>query len=214
MPNDTRGVSGHIRQHLIGSLQYAPLATRPDISFAISKLAQFLVNPGRIHLEADLRILRYLKGTKEWSLNLGGEVADIAGFTDSGWGDQDDRKSISVNVFRMGQGDMSWKTKKQTSVALSSVETEYMAMCQAAKEALWLTGLLEHFRLDLWSPLVLRGDNQGALALTENPVFRPRSKHIALQYHFTRSLVQAGQLIVKYICRKWTFQSSSMPCYV
>ena len=77
-----------------------------------------------------------------------------------------------------------------------------MAMCQAAKEAAWLTGLLEDFVFDLWSTLVILGDNQGALALTQSPVFHPRSKHIAIQYHFTRELVQAGQLIVKYISAK------------
>jgi len=98
----------------------------------------------------------------------------------------------------MGNGAISWKTKKQTSVALSSVEAEYMAMCQAAKEAVWLTGLLEDLGLDLRSPLIVYGDNQGALALTQNPVFHPRSKHIAIQYHFTRELVQTGQLVVKY----------------
>ena len=77
-----------------------------------------------------------------------------------------------------------------------------MGMCQAAKEAVWLTGLLEDFGLDLQSPLILLSDNQGALALTENLVFHPRSKHITIQYHFTRKLVQAGQLTVKYISTK------------
>ena len=113
-------MSGNIYRELIGSLQYVALATRPDISFTISKLAQLLVNPGRVHLEAALRILRYLKSTKEWALNPRGDVVDIAGFTDSDWGgDRDNRKSISAYVFRMGQGAISWKTKKQTSVALS-----------------------------------------------------------------------------------------------
>ena len=94
-------------------------------------------------------MLRYLKGTKNWTLNLGGRVADIAGYTDSDWGgDRDDRKSIGTYVFCMGAGAISWKTKKQTSVALSSVKAEYMAMCQAAKEAIWLTGLLEDFSID------------------------------------------------------------------
>ena len=177
---------------------------------------QFLVNPGRVHLEAALRVLRYLKGTKEWTLNLGGDIADIARFMDSDWGgDRDDRKSISAYVFRMGQGAILWKTKKQTSVALSSVEAEYMAMCQAAKEAVWLTGLLKDFGLDLRSPLILLSDNQGALALTENPVFHPRSKHIAIQYHFTCELVQAGQLTIKYISTKAMVANAltkSLPC--
>jgi len=102
----------------------------------------------------------------------------------------------------MGNGAISQKTKKQTSVALSSVEAEYMGMCQAAKEAVWLTGLLEDLGLDLWSPLIVYGDNQGALALTQNPVFHPHSKHIAIQYHFTCKLIQTEQLVVKYIPTK------------
>ena len=190
-------------RELIGSLQYASLATRPDISFAVNKLAQFLNNPGQAHVEAAIRILRYLKGTKNWSLNLGGRVADIAGYTDSDWGgDRDDRKSIGAYVFRMGDGAITWKTKKQSSVALSSVEAEYMAMCQAAKEAVWLTSLLKDFDIELRSPIIIFGDSQGALALAQNPVFHPRSKHIAIQYHFTRELVQANQIAISYIPTK------------
>ena len=90
----------------------------------------------------------------------------------------------------------SRKTKKQSSVALSSVEAEYMAMCQAAKEAVWLTGLLN---IELRSPLIIFSDSQGALALAQNTVFHPRSKHIAIQYHFTRELVQNNQSVVQYI---------------
>ena len=99
----------------------------------------------------------------------------------------------------MGDSTISWKTKKQTSVALSSTEAEYVAMCGSAKEAIWLTGLLEDLGIDLQSPIFIFGDNQGVLALTQNPVFHPRSKHIAIQYHFTRGLVQDGRIIVNYI---------------
>lgn len=177
-------------REIIGSLQYAAMAT----------LAQFLTNPGRAHMEAALRVLRYLKGTKAWTLNLGGDTADLAGFTDSDWGgNQDDRKSISAYVFRLGDGAVSWKTKKQNSVALSSVEAEYMAMCQAGKEAVWLTGFLKDLGINLRAPPIIFCDNQGALALAQNPVFHPRSKHIAIQYHFTRKLVQSQQISVKYI---------------
>ena len=188
-------MTGSNYHELIGSLQYVSLATRPDITFAISKLAQFLANPARIHLEAALRILRYLKGMSGRTLNLGGEVADLAGFSDSDWGgDRDDRKSIGAYVFMMGDGAISWKTKKQSSVALSSVEAEYMGMCQAAKEAVWITGLLEDLGISLRSPVIIYGNNHGALALAQNPVFHPRSKHIDIQYHFTHDLVQAGRI--------------------
>jgi hypothetical protein len=187
--DEINDMTGSRYRELIGSLQYASLATRPDITYAVNKLSQFLSNPGRVHLDAALRVLRYLNGTKHRSLHLGGGIPDVAGFSDSDWGgDHDDRKSTGAYVFRLGLGSVSWKSKKQTSVALSTVESEYMAMCQAAKEAVWLNGLLEDLGVELRTPLIIYGDNQGALALAQNPDFHPRSKHIDIQYHFTREL--------------------------
>lgn len=98
---ELQAMAGNQFHKLIGSLQYAALATCPDISFAVSKLAQFLTNPRHVHMDTALCILCYLKGTKTWCLNLGGEVADLAGFTDLDWGgDRDDHKSISAYVFK------------------------------------------------------------------------------------------------------------------
>ncbi len=179
-PDEISDMAGNRYRELMGSLQYASLATRPDI-------AQFLANPGPAHLDAALRVLRYLKGTTNRSLHLGGGIPDIAGFSDSDWdGDHDDRKSTSAYVLRLGLGIVSWKSSKQKSVALSTVESEYMAMCQAAKEAVWLNGLLEDLGIELRSPLLIYGDNQGALALAQNHDSHPRSKHIDIQYHYTR----------------------------
>ena len=115
-----------------------------------------------------MRVLCYLKGAKHWTLNLGGRIVGIAGYTDGA--NRDDRKSIGAYAFRIGDTAISWKTKKQFSVALSSVEAEYMAMRQAAKEVVWLTGLLKDFDIDLRSPIVIFGDSQSALALAQNPV--------------------------------------------
>ena len=166
-------------------------------------MSQFLANAGHAHLNAALRVLSYLKGTKERCLHLGGGIPDIAGFSDLDWGsDHDDRKSTSAYVFHLGLGAVSWKLKKQMSVALSSVESEYMAMCQAVKEAVWLSGLLEDLGIELQSPLIIYGDNQGALALAQNPDTHPCSKHVDIQYHFTRDLVCAGRIAVKYIPTK------------
>jgi hypothetical protein len=171
-PEELQDMSRNNYQELIRSLQYIALVTQPDISFAISKLAQFLTNPRHIHLEAATHVLQYLKGMKSWNLNLGGDVTDVAGFMDSDWGgDHDDQKSISAYVFKMGDCAILCKMKKQSSIALSSVEVEYMVMCQAVKEAIWLTGLLEDFGIDLQTPLIIFGDNQGALALAQNPIF-------------------------------------------
>ena len=199
-PEELQEVANNNYCELVGSLQYAALATQPDISFAISELAQFLTNPGCTHIEAAHQVLRYLSGTRNRTLNLRGTIPDFAGFTDSDWGgDCDDRKSIGAYIFRLGDAAVSWKTKKQNSIALSSVEVEYMAMCQAAKEAVWLTGFLEDLGIDLEAPPVIFGDNQGALALAQNPVFHPRSKHIDIHYHYTRKLVLSQQITIKYI---------------
>jgi hypothetical protein len=123
-------------------------------------LSQFLANPGRAHLSAALRVLRYLKGTRESCLHLGGGIPDIAGFSASDWGgDHDDRKSTGAHVFRLRLSAVSWKSNKQTSVVLSSVESEYLAMCQAAKEAVLLSGLLEDLGIELWTHLIIYGDN-------------------------------------------------------
>ena len=203
MPEEVDDMHNNVYRELIGSLQYVSLATRPDITFAVNKLSQFLVNPGRAHLDAAMRILRYLKGTKHWSLNLGGLVADIAGYSDSDWGgDPDDRKSTGAYVFRLGDRAISWKSKKQASVALSSVKSEYMALCQATKEAVWLKGLLSDLGIDLRSPLIIFADSQGAISLAQNPVFHPRSKHIAIQFHFTREQVKRQRITLKYISTK------------
>jgi hypothetical protein len=95
MPEEIADIQNSDYRKLVGSLQYAAPATRPDIAFTVNKLAQFLVNPGRVHHELAHCMLRYLKGTKSWTLNLGGSTPDIAGYTDSDWaGDRDDRKSI------------------------------------------------------------------------------------------------------------------------
>ena len=137
-PEELQEVANNNYRELVGSLQYATLTMQPDISFAISKLAQFLMNPGRTHIEAAHRVLCYLSGTRNCTLNLRGAIPDLAGFTDSNWGgDHNNRKSIGAYIFCLGDAAVSWKTKKQNSVALSSVEAEYMAMCQAVKEAVW-----------------------------------------------------------------------------
>jgi hypothetical protein len=99
----------------------------------------------------------------------------------------------------MGDGIVLWKSKKQTSVALSSVEAEYMAMCQAAKEAVWFIGLLQGISIGLCTPFTLYSDNQGVLALAQNPMFHRHSKHIDMQYHYMWELVQVNRIVVKYI---------------
>src|SRR5258707_5349346 len=124
-----------------GSLMYAAMGTRPDIAFATSTLAQFLENPGRDHWEAVKRIFRYLKGTRNVSLVYGGKDEDLQGGTDADGASQEHRRAISGYIFMVDGGAVSWSSKKQELVTLSTTEAEYVAMTHAAKEALWLRAL-------------------------------------------------------------------------
>src|SRR5258708_36996647 len=175
-------------RELVGALAWLALGTRPDIAFAASSLARFGHNPGRVHWEAAKRVLRYLKGTRGWRLILGGSPPQIAAYTDADWGsNRDDRRSIGAYIVRIGCGAVSWKSKKQTCVALSSTEAEYMALCRASKESVWMVDFLNNLGVSLQGPMVVNADNQGGIALAKNPVFHDCSKHIDIQYHFTHN---------------------------
>lgn len=131
-----------IYRSIIGSLMYAMIATRPDIAYAVGLLSRFMVNPGKRHLECAKRVLRYLRGTISLSLEFSGDLL-LKGFSDADWaGCPDERKSTSGFVFYLGNGAISWKSSRQTTVALSSTEAEYIALCTAAREGIWLRRLL------------------------------------------------------------------------
>jgi len=121
---------------------YAAIGTRPDITYAVTALSQYLQNPGRAHWEQVKRVIRYLKGTCNYELSFGSSGA-VEGFTDANWGnDTDDRHWICGYVFTLNGGAISWSSKNQSVVALSSTEAEYIGITHAAKEAIWIRHLL------------------------------------------------------------------------
>ena len=141
-PDQISDMSNIPYQSAVGAIMYAMLGTRPDIAFAITTLSQFSSNPGPKHWMAIKRLLRYLRGTLNYSLtygNIGNHMTpSLIGYCDSDWGSNvDDRRSITGYVFLLSGGAVSWQAKKQPTVALSSVEAEYMASTQATKEAIW-----------------------------------------------------------------------------
>ena len=188
-------------RQLIGSLVYLALGTRPDIAHTVQHLSQFLDNPGRNHWDAAIRTVRYLKGTRTLGLTLGGyRPICLSGMTDSDYANcPDSRCSVSGYVFTLGAGAISWSSRKQPTVATSSCEAEYMATCHATKEAVWLRALLLAMGLAQPQATSISADNRGALVLTEDPSFHARSKHIDVQYHFTRERVEAGDVTFKYV---------------
>ncbi len=174
-------------QSRIGSVMYAMLGTRPDIAFSITKLSQYSANPGDDHWTAINRLLRYLSSTRDLKLTYDGnsKCDDESRYSDSDWaGDPRDHRSISGYVFTMAGAAVSWSSKKQLSVALSSTEGEYMAMTHASKEAIWIQQFLHDIHFPLSDPTTLLVNNQGAIALASNPTFHAQTKHIGVCHHF------------------------------
>jgi len=186
-------------QSAVGSLMYAMLGTRPDIGYVVGLISQFNHAPLPEHWVAVKKIFRYIAGTRTLKLQYGSSNQS-GGYSDAAWGSGHARKSVGGFVFLLNVGAISWVSKKQSSIALSTTEAEYMAMTQATKEIIWLRVLFEEVgaiqHIDQMATLY--GDNQGALALARNPEYHPRTKHIHIQYHFVRDLVQADQVNLDY----------------
>lgn len=182
----------------VGSLMYAAMGTRPDIAFATSTVAQFLENPGWIHWEAVKRIFRYLKGTRDLSLVYGGKKEDLQGWVDADGASQEHRRAISGYVFMVDGGAISWSSKKQELVTLSTAEAEYVAATHAAKEAMWLRALFGEVFNPIGKPTTIFGDNQSAIALAHGGNYHARTKHIDIRYHFIRYIIEAGSIKLIY----------------
>src|SRR5580765_1363923 len=183
----------------VGSAGYADKGTRPDISFATSTVAQFLDNPGSAHWEAVKTIYRYVLGTKDWSLVYGGKTEDLQGFVDADGASQDHWQAISGYVFMLDGRAVSWTSKKQELVTLSTTEAEYVAATHAAKEAMWLKELFgEIFGHTINKPITIFGDNKSAIALAHNGQYHSRTKHIDIRYHFIRYIIENGSIKLIY----------------
>ena len=187
-------------REMIGCLMYATVMTRPDIAFAISTLSQFLESPRTTHLQAVSRVFRYLSGTKTFRLVLGGTNPAIVGYSDSDWASQNHRHSISGFVFFIGSGAVTWSSKKQPIITLSSNEAEYVALTHSSKEIIWIHKLLNEFTsiFSLTLPTTLYCDNQGAIRLSKDSTFHGRTKHIDVHFHFIRQTVSQNHIALFY----------------
>ena len=186
-------------RQIVGSLMHLAVATRPDIAFAVNVVARYMANPSKAHLVAAKRIFRYLRGTVDQGLTLGGEDLVLIGYADADWaGELDGRRSTSGYVFYYG-GPVTWMVQRQKTIALSSTESEYYSLAEAGKEAIWLRSFLSALGVQTSSPTVIMDDNQGAIALAQNPVHHARTKHIDVKIHFIRDCIKNKVIEVQYV---------------
>ncbi|KAI3644889.1 hypothetical protein MP228_011053 [Amoeboaphelidium protococcarum] len=187
-------------QQVVGALLYTACATRPDISAAVGKVCKFSSNPGQKHWTAVKRICKYLKGTSKLGIQLGGEHGTvIQGWSDADWaGDIDGRKSTGGYLFKLANSPVSWQSKLQNIVALSSCESEYIALSNSAQEAIWLRRLLQEIGWTQDAATLIHEDNQGAIAVINGNKTHSRTKHIDVRHHFIRTCVRDGHLRVVY----------------
>ena len=170
----------------VGSLMYAMVCTRPDIAHAVGVVSRFLSNPGREHWDAVKWIMRYLRGTSDLRLTFGSGKPVLVGYTDSDMaGDVDSRKSTSGYLITFSGGAVSWQSRLQKCVALSTTEAEYIAATEACKELLWMKKFIQELGFKQ-QRYVMLCDNQSAIHLGKNSTFHARSKHIDVRYHWLR----------------------------
>ncbi len=188
-------------QSMIGALLYLSNTTRPDITYSVNFLARKMSNPTEQDNLFAKRVLRYLNGTRKMKLRYDQKGEKLVGYSDASYAeDKRDRKSTSGYTFVANGGAISWKSNKQPTVTLSSCEAEYIALANAAKEAMWLKSLCREVdREERNEPIIIYEDNQSTIMFANNPIQSERTKHIEVKYHYIRERVAEGKIKVKYV---------------
>jgi ribosomal protein L12E/L44/L45/RPP1/RPP2 len=204
-PEEQQHINIKTYQSLVGALMYAAISTRPDITHAVNMISRHLSNPASSHLVAGKRILRYLKGTTSLGLTYRGEgdingIINVHAYTDADWaGDLEERKSTTGYLVMINKCVVSWMSKKQNTVALSTAEAEYMAISAAVQEIKWVRQLLDELSFTQSEPSLLLSDNQAAIAISENDVHHNRTKHIDIRHHFVREQIKNKVIQLKWV---------------
>ncbi|GJX06244.1 putative RNA-directed DNA polymerase [Tanacetum coccineum] len=198
-------------RQLVGALQYVTLS-RPDITYAVNKVFQFMHSPTTNHWSVVKRILRYLRGTSDYGLlikhNSGSVLhaytdshdSSLSAFSDADWaGCPDDCRSTGGYAIYLENNLISWSARKQRTVSRSSTESEYKALADTVAKLTWIEALLRELKVPMTCVLVLWCDNLGATYLSANPIFHARTKHVEVDFHFVREKVAARKLSVQFI---------------
>ena len=210
LSDDEAAVNVPFRE-VVGSLMWIATQTRPDIANAVRAVARFSHDPREVHWKAVCKILEYLHSTAHLGLTYRKEnstsveiIFDLDAYVDADYAQKvNDRRSVSGAAIFCGGCLVTWFSRTQKSVTLSTTEAEYVAMAEGVKEALYVRGILAFLRPQASRPnIAVHEDNKGAKALADNPLSSSNSKHIDVRYHFLRELVSNGDITVDHIAGK------------
>jgi hypothetical protein len=201
---DRRFMADKPYREVLGSVMWAQVASRPDLSFAVNLLARFQINPGPDHWKALMHVLAYIKATLHYKISYHKGTENGLkphGFVDADYaGDLlDTGRSTGAYIFMMAGGPVSWSSKRQETVALSTTEAEYMATSRACQQAVWMFSFMSEAGLEQPTPAVLYNDNTGSIALTKNKKGHKKAKHIHIRYHYIRERVGNGDVTVAHV---------------
>jgi hypothetical protein len=202
--NDTTCESPARYQRALGELNWLVRGTRTDLAFVVHKLSQHCHKPCERHWKGIQQVFRYLQGSQAVTLRYAGDNKELLGYSDTDYAsDASDRKSTMGYVFILCGAAITWASRKQQTISTSTTEAEYVGLCNAAKEAVWIRNFLRDVGRSEYAggthATRILGDNQGALRLVANPEFHSRSKHIDVQHHYVRELLENGTISVDYI---------------
>jgi hypothetical protein len=200
IPDGNTGDRSNSYARLIGELQFIANATRPDIAYTISRLLSYTTNPTLQHVSALKRVLRYLSGARSYGITYSdvlGHPNYFFGYADTAFANTDDQKSTTGYIFMIAGGAVTWYSKRQSITALSSTEAEYIALSEMGHKARWLRSLFKELGFKQVLPTEIRGDNEGSIAMSKNPQFHKRAKHIGVQYHSIREQVRKEEITVE-----------------
>jgi hypothetical protein len=193
-------------RELVGSLMYLMVCTRPDIAFAICQLSRYSSNHGAGHWSALMHVVRYVKGTKSLGITYRGNSGLYPTlFSDASFAsDVDSRRSVSGYISYVGGGPVSWRSKLQSTTALSTCESEYIALCSAAQEAVHLRLLFQELVPNVngsavGAPIVVFEDNKATIDISRNPCLHEKQKHVDVKYHYVRECVLERRIQVQYL---------------
>ena len=188
----------------IGSLMYAAMQTQPDISFVVQHLSQYTINPTQEHWTAVKRVLWYLKGTRDEGIVYSrvGDTPRLEIYSDTGFANRTDAKSISGYACVIDGACITWSSKKQGTVALSTTEAEYIVLTHAAKQMTWICRLLDEIGLEQRDLTPIHCDNLSAITITHNVTYHVWTKHIKIYYHFIHERVTSNEASLIYVALK------------